>query len=185
MDRSGAGNRAEHWGVCPWTGDSLSRSFGHDHFRYGAEHISGFIKTQTEKLGGKVPAAQNDARDALIGAVVSGEPSPSAKFADAYTRALNDALIPLADDPSMPTRLNMAIVVGRIAEHAQSLRLKPVVVKLLGDKCDPVVLWAVKATKALLPAQLRLRAAGDDPLLVAHGAGGAGQPRGPGDADGI
>ena len=111
-------------------------------------------------MGGKVPAAQNDARDALIGAVVGGEPSASAQFADAYTQALNDALMPLADDPSMPTRLNMAIVVGRIAERTQSLRLKPVVIKLLGDKCDPVVLWAVKATKALLPAQLKTAGGG-------------------------
>ena len=129
--------------------------------------ISGFIQAQTDKLSGKVPAAQNDARDAPVGAVVGGELPASAQFADAYAQALNDALMPLADDPSMPTRLNTAIVVGRIAERTQSLRLKPVVIKLLGDKCDPVVLWAVKATKALLPMQLKLRAASDDPMLVA------------------
>jgi hypothetical protein len=132
----------------------------------GRNTISAFIKTQIIKLSSAKVSDRDTARDALMGAVVGGEPGPSAQFVDAYAQALNDALLPLLDDPSMLMRMNAAIIAGRVAERTQSLRLKPVVIKLLADKSDPVVLWGAKAARPLLLAQMRLQVSPDDALLT-------------------
>ena len=128
--------------------------------------IASFQKAQIAKLTGNTIKARNDGRDALVNAVVGGEPGPQLAFIDAYAEALNDALMPLTDDQSMLTRLNVAIVVGRVAERTGSLRLKPIVIKLLADKADPVVLWGAKAAGPLIRAQMRVKVSPDDKLLT-------------------
>jgi hypothetical protein len=128
--------------------------------------IAAFQKAQIAKLTGATLKGRNDARDALVNAVVGGEPGPSNAFLDAYAQTLNDSLMPLTDDSSMLVRLNAAIVVGKVADRTQSLRLKPIVTKLLSDKTDPVVLWGAKAARPLVIAQMRLQVMPDDKLLT-------------------
>lgn len=128
--------------------------------------ISAFVKGSLDKLvNAKTPAERDNARDGLINAVIGADVSIA--YVDAYAQALNDALLPLADDKSMQTRMNVGIIAGRVAERTQSLRLKPVVLKLLNDKSDPVVLWGAKAAKPLLIAQMRLQVNANEPLLTA------------------
>lgn len=123
--------------------------------------IIAFQKAQVAKLTGSTVKAKDEGRESLVNAVVGGEPGPSPQFLDAYAQALNDTLMPLTDDQSMMVRMNAAIVVGKVAERTQSLRLKPIVTKILADKSDPVVLWGAKAARPLIIAQLRIQAAGD------------------------
>lgn len=123
------------------------------------------IATQVAKLSGKDAAAQTEARDQLANEVVLG--NPSAAYVEAYTQALGDALLPLADSPAFRTRLNAAIVAARVAEKTQSLSLKAVVVKFMQDKSEPVVYYGVKAAGALIPAALKAPSVkANDPLIT-------------------
>ena len=132
----------------------------------GQSAIVAFQKAQIAKMAGNTPKARNEGRDALVAAVVGGEPAPSPQFVDAYVQALNDTLMPLTDDPSMLMRLNAAIVVGKVAERTQNLRLKPIVSKILADKADPVVLWGAKAAGPLILAQMRAQVMPNDKLVA-------------------
>lgn len=131
----------------------------------GKSAIVAFQKAQIAKLSSNTVKTKNEGRDALVSAVVGGEPGPTLQFVDAYAQVLNDTLMPLTDDASMMMRLNAAIVVGKVAERTQSLRLKPIVAKLLVDKADPVVLWGAKASRPLIIAQLRLQASPNDAMV--------------------
>lgn len=131
----------------------------------GKSAIIAFQKAQIAKMTGNTVKAKNEGRESLVSAVVGGEPGPSPAFQDAYAQALNDALVPLISDPSMMVRLNASIIVGKVAERTQSLRLKPIVTKMLADKSDPIVLWGAKAARPLIIAQLKLQAAPGDALV--------------------
>lgn len=126
--------------------------------------IKQFVQAQTARLTSTDPVQQAAGREALSNATI-GEPPASAAFNDAYSQAVNDAMLPLADDASVRVRLNAAIVVSRVASRTATVRLKPAALKFIADKADPVVLWAVKAHGSLIPAQLRMQPKADDPLL--------------------
>ncbi len=132
----------------------------------GRSLIVAFQKAQIAKMTGTSIKAKDEGRDALVAAVVGGEPAPTIPFVDAYAQALSETLMPLTDDPSMLTRLNAAIVVGKVADRTQNLRLKPIVIKILADKMDPVVLWGAKAARPLILAQMRAQVVADDKLVT-------------------
>lgn len=127
--------------------------------------IKQFVTDQANKLASTDPAQQSAARDALL-KEVSGD--PQAAFLDAYAQAINDGMLTLADNPSIRVRLNAAIVLAKVAEkaQAQSLRLKPAVLKFRADKDEAVALWGVKAHKPLVLAQLRSQVVPNDPLVA-------------------
>lgn len=126
--------------------------------------IKQFVQAQTAKLTADDPVQQAAAREALSNAPAA-EPAASAAFNDAYSQAVNEAMLPVADNASVRVRLNAAIVVSRVAAKTGTVRLKPAALKFIADKADPVVLWGVKAHGSLIPAQLRMQPKADDPLL--------------------
>lgn len=134
--------------------------------------IEEFVQKQVKRLAGTDTKDQAKARDVLCrnAAVSAAAPSgtvANAEFLDLYARLLNTALLPLAGDPRMLVRLNTAIVAEHVAERADNVRLKDLVIKLMQDKCEAVVLWGVKGAKFVVPAIVRQGAAlATDPLLA-------------------
>lgn len=119
--------------------------------------IADFVQSQVQLLD------QPAGRDALVDAA-GGD--VSAAYLDVYATVLNQAMLSLADKKaSLQTRLNAAIVTARVAEKANNIRLKPAAIQFMADSSDPIVLWGVKAAKALVPVQLRSQTAGQDPLI--------------------
>jgi hypothetical protein len=142
--------------------------------------IKAFVDQQVQKLKSDDPLAQAAARDALVaeaqgpagggnigagaaaGAGAAGAGAapagPSAAFLDKYTEVLNTALNEPAKHKDPRVRLNTAIVVARVAKEASkdtnNARLAPIVTEMLADESEAVVLWAVKASKFLIPAIL-------------------------------
>lgn len=126
--------------------------------------IANFLKDKLTALSGDDALAQAAARDALVEAA-TGNTSPT--YLNEYAQKLNDAVLPALDNASMRVRLNAAIVVARVAEKANNIRLKPAAMKLLGDKSDAVLYWGVKASRMLVPVQLRIQVTANDPLIAA------------------
>ncbi len=119
--------------------------------------IQTFIDEQVGKLSSGDLAAQTAAREALVAEVqqaTTASPKPTPEFLDPYAEVLNTALLPLAKNQDPRIRLNAAVIAARVAERANNARLMPVVVDLLDDECEGVVLWAIKASKFLIPPVL-------------------------------
>lgn len=125
--------------------------------------VQRFIDAQAARLASAKGADQEDARDILI---KEADSNASPAYQDFYTEYLNKVGMKLADNPDLHSRLNTAIAVGRVAEHCQTLRLKPVAMKFVADKSAPVCLWGLKAVRAMLPLQLRSQNVKDDPFLT-------------------
>lgn len=127
--------------------------------------IAAFVKAQVAKLTGTDSAGQSAARELLCGE--GSSPSATTTYADAYAQAVAEALLPLADDPSVRVRLSVGIISARVADRCNSSRFTAVALKLIKDKAEPVELWGLKAAKATLGAQMRQQALMNDPLLLA------------------
>lgn len=126
--------------------------------------IGKFVQNQVASLGAQDAAEQAKARDAIANGL-SGDPAPSAAFVEAYTKAVNDGLVPVLNNPSQRVRLNAAIAGVRLVERSGSIQLKPFVQKLVTDKAESVVLWGVKGHRALLPVVLKGSPSANEPLL--------------------
>jgi len=124
------------------------------------ELIDKIVKGQVEALVGQDPVLRAWARNALIVASVGGGMNAPASggYLLAYTGALNKYLLQHVGEHDLAARLNIAIVVARVAEHdakdATEASLTPVILKLLNDKSDSVVLWAMKGAAAVSPVLL-------------------------------
>jgi hypothetical protein len=117
--------------------------------------IQTFLDKQVAQLSSTVPSEQSAAREAIAAEVVPPI-GPTAVplspvFYDLYAGILNDDLKPLEKNPDPRVRLNVAIAAARVAENAGNARLSPLVTDLLGDQSPAVILWAIKASKFLLP----------------------------------
>ncbi len=75
-------------------------------------------------------------------------------FAGAYSTELSLAAAKLLSAPatSAAVKINVGIVVERVANNAQSTMLLPAVQKLLADRGDPVVYWGCKAARPMVMA---------------------------------
>ena len=78
---------------------------------------------------------------------------PTTTYLANYTTVLNrEALAVLAKTKDVRVRLNIAIVVAKVAANAQNAWLQPTVENLLAaDQKESVVLWGMKAAAAVLP----------------------------------
>lgn len=124
--------------------------------------IEQFVTAQVANLSsGADAAAQSAARDALV-AAAAGVPA----FADAYAKAVNDAVTPLAKDEDWRVRLNAAIVAAKVADKTNSPRLRGAALAFLGDKEDSVALWGVKTARAVVPATFAAQGAAASPDVI-------------------
>jgi hypothetical protein len=118
--------------------------------------IQSFVAGAVANLAGTNAGLQTKARNALINeALVNGLPQASATYLDIYAQALNQQLQPLASHESPRVRLNAAIVAAEVARVANNIHLAPTAQAFLNDKSDGIVLWAMKAARWIIPAQLR------------------------------
>jgi hypothetical protein len=115
--------------------------------------VTPFIASQVALLQKDDPAAQSAARDALITEAAGGpQRGPTVTYLDAYSEALNKALIPVMDSPNMRVRLNAAIVAARVAQAAQTHELADMAMKAMGDKEEAVVVWGLQIVRYTLPS---------------------------------
>lgn len=121
--------------------------------------IAAFVNGHAAKMKAGTSAELQAARDALINAV-SGQPSIS--FNELYADAINTAMQPLLKESKVAVRLNVAIVVTRVAERTNSARLAPVVRTLLADESPGVVIWSMRASRPLALTIL------GDPILASN-----------------
>src|SRR6185437_15244537 len=75
-------------------------------------------------------------------------------FFDQYADAVNKKIMSAATNKDQRVRLNVAIVVAKIAAKAENGRLASVTQVLLKDKSDAVALWGLQSAKYVVPALL-------------------------------
>jgi len=125
--------------------------------------IRAFIDAQLGKITSGQVTDQQDARDLLVREC---DTSSTAAYVDSYIEALVAALPKAIESGDHHSRLNVAVVIGRIAERTKSLRLKAAAMDLLGDKDDGVVIWGARTVRSLVLPQLRISVSKDEPLLT-------------------
>jgi hypothetical protein len=123
--------------------------------------IQEFVRTHVAGLTSANPAEQAAARDALL-----DEAAPSANanalFLDLYSSELVKQLAPVLKSSDHRAKLNAGIVTTRVAEAQNrvdqaSPRLIDVCVQLLADENDAVVIWGLKASRAVMPVALKTK----------------------------
>lgn len=134
--------------------------------------VQNFVNQQIAKLQNDDLSVQQQAREALIAEVYQST-APNALrlgrgFLDAYAEVLNSALLPMVKSQSPQQRLNVAIVVAKVAQRSNNFRLMPVTVELLKDPNEAIVLWGVRAAGHIFPSLFANNvAATNNPLMPA------------------
>jgi hypothetical protein len=136
--------------------------------------ITAFVTPNVANLlNDQDPGGQTKSRDNLIAATLQAGAPASPGFLFEYGRALNGAFVPVltskagAPQLSLRGRLNVGIVVARVAAAAENITLAPSATLLVNDPAEPVILWGLKAAKPLIPQLLKMKGAGGPPPLVA------------------
>lgn len=110
--------------------------------------IDAFVAAQMQNLAKPDFAAQQRARDALVGQVDgTGDNAPSDSFRDLYAASVNRNAAAVIAGDDIRARLNLAIAIARVAERCNNARLAEATIALLGDRSDAVVLWALHAAR--------------------------------------
>src|SRR3954468_17892238 len=115
--------------------------------------IADTVAAEVADLTGADIVKRGKQRDNLAGEVNAPGGTPfSGAFLDEYSQQINKQLLPLATNPDPRVRLNVAIIVARVAERVDNTRLLPITLILLADKSDAVLNWALKSAGYVLPA---------------------------------
>jgi hypothetical protein len=133
--------------------------------------ITAFITPNMANLTNDAdPVGQAKSRDNLTAAVFYQGAPASPAFLFAYASALDTAataaLAP-AKKPTMRQRLNIAIVVAKVATVAQNASLATSTTILINDPAEPVVLWGLKAATAQVKHVLTVKIGNKLPPMVA------------------
>jgi len=121
--------------------------------------IAAFVKDNVTRLAGDDADVASVARGDLVTAAMSPntlQPS-TVIYLDTYINALARELAPLmAKNLSMRTKLNIGIVVAKVADSSKSIlpatALQGLIQTLLQDANEGVALWGMKAAAAVLTA---------------------------------
>ncbi len=116
--------------------------------------INGYVAAWVARLASPDANAWSAVRGGLVN-VVTTAPPPSPSFMDEYALAINQNFQPLATNKDARYRLNIAIIVLRVAAKAGNGRLAPITTALLHDDSDAVVLWGLQSAKYVAPALLQ------------------------------
>ena len=116
--------------------------------------IEDFVTDQVEKLASDDPEARKSAREALVSNSTAPNATASLQYLSRYAEVLDTHLQPLATHQNVVVRLNVAIVAERVAANANNDRLRNVVLILLNDKNEAAIIWALKASRYVIPAVL-------------------------------
>lgn len=133
--------------------------------------ISAFITPNVANLMNDAdPVGQAKSRDNLTAAVFTSGAPASPAFLLAYAQALDAAVAPNlapAKKTTLRQRLNLAIVVAKVATTAQNGALAPSTTLLLNDPAEPVVLWGLKAATPQVRQVLTVKIGKKLPPMVA------------------
>lgn len=141
--------------------------------------IGTFLASQVQQLANdSQPQAQQAARDAIASQVVSSDASST--FLDAYSRLLNEDLLPLTKNEHLRVRLNAAIAAARVADRAQNAHLAPVALAFIHDSSEAVIFWGLRAADSIVPTLLHNPLiAHDNPLIQSIVPAAKAHPDGP------
>jgi hypothetical protein len=129
----------------------------------GEAQIKAFINEQLGKFREVNTDGVPKAREAIIAEARGG----SAAYLAKYGEILNAEILGILKDvKDMRARLNVAIVVARVADIANNTKLEKSVLALL-DKGQPeaLKLWGMRAARPLLPELIKVN--GEKPLIEA------------------
>jgi hypothetical protein len=130
--------------------------------------IAGEVKTQVAELSGDDAVKRGKAREALVSELnAPGGQTYSGTFLDVYAQEINSQLMPLTDNPDPRIRLEVAIIVTHVGEKTDSTRLYDITLKLLQDKSQAVLMWALKAAHVVLPPVLQAGMLANQQKLIA------------------
>ena len=104
-------------------------------------------------------------------ALVAGCPrTASPSYHDAYTAELSTAAVKVlstANTP-LPVKVNLGVVIERVATNSGAVQIMPAVLKLLADRADAVAYWGCKAARpVVLSVVLQPGFNGKSPLFPA------------------
>lgn len=122
--------------------------------------VEAFMQSQFGVLAGPDADTQPRARSMIVSeaTLMQGvQNTATPVYTDVYCQVLNQQLENLAKNPSLRARLNGAIVLTAVAQVTQNINLRGATLAMLNDANDGVVLWAVKASRSLLPTIVRIK----------------------------
>ncbi|HWE01345.1 MAG TPA: hypothetical protein VG326_02970 [Tepidisphaeraceae bacterium] len=130
--------------------------------------IEGFVDKCDAKLASPEYSAWASARSLIVGEAT--RQGATQGFLDLYADILNKRFLPLADAKDARQRLNVAIIVARVAAKANDGKLTPITEALLHDSSDAVVLWGLQSAKYIVPAWLQMGNAAEARKLAMEAA---------------
>lgn len=111
-------------------------------------------------------AAVGPARDALTNeAGTSKQPGGTPTFLDAYAAAINGEVQKVYAQANPAAKLNLAIVVARVAEASETSQLRQVATTIISDDYQPAVLWGMRAAKWTVPSIVKSPILANDTAL--------------------
>ncbi len=131
----------------------------------GKAKIQAYVSAQFKRLLSPDPAGDpqktvREARDALSVDAKAGSQPASAEYQAVYTDAVTaEAKAALAGTKDIRVRLNVAIVIARVAENAPQTRLEPAVMLLVADG-EPYAtqVWGLRAARYIMPELAKIGA---------------------------
>jgi hypothetical protein len=133
--------------------------------------INNFVNLNVANLTNDAdPAGQAKSRENLSSAVFFQGAPASPAFLLVYSNSVNTAVVAKLNPknkPSLRQRLNIAIVVARVATVSNNGSLQQATTLLINDPAEPVVLWGMKAATGQVKSALAVKIGNKLPPLVA------------------
>jgi hypothetical protein len=112
--------------------------------------IADDVQKEEGRLAGSEYAAWGAARALIVGEAT--RQGITQGFLDVYADVVNEKLLPIVtSDKDARHRLNVAIIVAKVAAKANNAKLMPITEALLHDPSDAVVLWGLQSAKYIIP----------------------------------
>ena len=150
----------------------------------GKEKIKAFVAAQFKKMVSPDAAADpqkaaRDAREALAQDAKAGSQPASPEYQAAYTEAVAaEAKAAFTGTKDVRVKLNIAIVLAKVAENAPQSRLEPAISMLLADADSvPFQVWGIRAARYVMPDLVKIGSAGG--LITRIAAIAKANPSGP------
>jgi hypothetical protein len=129
--------------------------------------IGTFVAAQVAALSSPDGPTVSSARATLV----AGCPrSASAAYHNAYAAEVTTAVLKALSNAGtpLPVKVNLGVVIERVATNSQATQVQPAVLKLLADRSDAVAYWGCKAARPLvLTVVLQPGFSGKSPLFAA------------------
>lgn len=116
--------------------------------------IAKFINGHLARLLSGDAKAAKDSRDAMVAEVLPPAPTVSSAYKDVYAEELAKAVGPHLKEKNPQARLQVAVLVGRVALAVDNDRLKGAAEQLLADPNVGIAIWGMKAARGVIAQQV-------------------------------